>query len=625
MNPSQDTREKIHRFKLGDKMFAVDTETSFVFELDAIGWRALDYYGKVHRNRILHELAKEFEPREVREVLDELELLKAGGHILPEPDADPVKKEAPSKFTAVIVLSGDDGQCSETGTAFSALDFAIMRSGAVHNLVIEFVAPGGVRNHDLLKALCARAQDAESKFGKKFAFRLVVSRLKAKVRKNDPLGQHDIGFSVDFKDCDDIEKLMARLSADRVEDGVGLKRVARALPKRTMSGARCVATIRPLECDLAGAVEGLVEAGFRDIVIETHHFYLQDRGLDLDAARQAFKVLAQSYAKSLLEGRIYRLDPFAANFKKILNGERTLRRCGAVVDRIAFSPQGGIYPCAVLAETGTASLGSLGEDGFDAELARQFGSLSTKDRTQCNLCWARNFCAAGCPAAALKQTGDLGEPWKEQCALERFLMELSVVTFNTLADAGFVMSATWSPAAAIGAARAVRTGSMRVRPVRAADFPILSEWETRNLNTYSLKDALGPKSAYEREKESEKSEQTVREFMMLDRDNQPLGVVRLRPNVPWRNAEIAILFSDPELLAKKSTRTAARTMLRNLFKVQGLNRLFAYSMVSEPEYNELYEAIGFQEEGTIRDCIWHRGTFHDVKVFGLLADEAGKD
>jgi ribosomal-protein-alanine N-acetyltransferase len=57
------------------------------------------------------------------------------------------------------------------------------------------------------------------------------------------------------------------------------------------------------------------------------------------------------------------------------------------------------------------------------------------------------------------------------------------------------------------------------------------------------------------------------------------------------------------------------------FSVCGLRRVGAYSNPANARSTRALERLGFRHEGTLRRWHRHRGTEHDVAVFGLLAEE----
>ena len=105
-------------------------------------------------------------------------------------------------------------------------------------------------------------------------------------------------------------------------------------------------------------------------------------------------------------------------------------------------------------------------------------------------------------------------------------------------------------------------------------------------------------------------------------DSEHLGGVSLM-HVDQRNrsAELGILISRPDDWGKGYGTEAALLMLRHGFEELNLHRIH----LRVYEYNERgkksYAKLGFSEEGRLRQAHFRHGSWHDVVVMSILADE----
>jgi len=57
------------------------------------------------------------------------------------------------------------------------------------------------------------------------------------------------------------------------------------------------------------------------------------------------------------------------------------------------------------------------------------------------------------------------------------------------------------------------------------------------------------------------------------------------------------------------------------FKVLEFNRIFLFTFLDNQKASRLYERIGFQEEGVLRQHAYQDGVYKDRMVFGLLKED----
>jgi [ribosomal protein S5]-alanine N-acetyltransferase len=66
---------------------------------------------------------------------------------------------------------------------------------------------------------------------------------------------------------------------------------------------------------------------------------------------------------------------------------------------------------------------------------------------------------------------------------------------------------------------------------------------------------------------------------------------------------------------------AARRIVAWGFDALGLNRIFAHHMISNPSSGAVLRKAGLTLEGTLRQHVRKYGVFHDIAVYGILANE----
>ena len=89
-----------------------------------------------------------------------------------------------------------------------------------------------------------------------------------------------------------------------------------------------------------------------------------------------------------------------------------------------------------------------------------------------------------------------------------------------------------------------------------------------------------------------------------------------------RKAEIGIVLG-PDDVAKGIGRDAMRVAVRYAFRERGLHRLGLQVLATNERAIRCYRAVGFVEEGRLRDHAWVDGEWVDELQMSLLATDGG--
>lgn len=86
-------------------------------------------------------------------------------------------------------------------------------------------------------------------------------------------------------------------------------------------------------------------------------------------------------------------------------------------------------------------------------------------------------------------------------------------------------------------------------------------------------------------------------------------------------AELYISIFDPAYLGKGYGREALELLLDWAFRTQNWRRIWLDTLGSNERAIRSYRAVGFVEEGCLRQRDYHDGVYDDLVVMGLLRDE----
>ena len=89
-----------------------------------------------------------------------------------------------------------------------------------------------------------------------------------------------------------------------------------------------------------------------------------------------------------------------------------------------------------------------------------------------------------------------------------------------------------------------------------------------------------------------------------------------------RNAEWGrFMIGDKKYLGKGYGLEALYLSARYAFLHLNLHRLYMKVFAWNKKSRAMHESFGFKEEGTLRQHVFRNGKYHDVVVYGLLAQE----
>jgi radical SAM protein with 4Fe4S-binding SPASM domain len=609
----------LHRFEHAGRRYVIDQETCFCFECDAVSWDVLEHYPDTPPNRIRHLLADRHDPKVVEEVLGELSWLRASKSILQPPD---VKQQYEGLargegLRELVLLSPAPDRIAE-GTA---LLFA--RAGAEQTLRLELrwesALPPGL---DGILRACAAAFRTATIAGKSLQIRVRVDALVLGRTPQDLAG-HRLAVAVEAESAEDLSTRVEALAKGGLDH---LGRMAKALHDPAPRG-RIV--LEPGHADLAGAVACLDQAGFAIIELEVERALARPGGTDAGALLEGLREAAVYYAERLLAQHYFRLDPIAGLFWRIHNGTPIDRHDPAGVGLLCVAPQGDLFASPDFAERGAPRLGRIDGDALDEAARGPYLDLGVRTTPECMRCWARHLCGGGSSAVHAARTGQPTRPDPAWCDAQRAWLQTAVAAFSLLSAQGVNFSRVYQnltpqPRPSLWTlAKAAFRMQIGMRPLAEADAPLLARWESWNDAAYFTAAERGMMIAtrYDREMDALHPSAFEHEFLLLRRDGQPMGLLRLRPESAPGAARLWIYLRDEKDYTSEPVRRSFRHLLGEAAKGQQLRRLVVPVGPAEAPLAEFLAAAGFTLEGEQREALYLHGRYHNLRIYGVTLGE----
>jgi ribosomal-protein-alanine N-acetyltransferase len=110
-------------------------------------------------------------------------------------------------------------------------------------------------------------------------------------------------------------------------------------------------------------------------------------------------------------------------------------------------------------------------------------------------------------------------------------------------------------------------------------------------------------------------------WAIVNEKDRHIGFIGLH-QINWRNrwATGGLLIGDRSAWGHGYATDAVRVRTRFAFGELGLHRIEGHTM--NPAMKRVFEKTGYQHEGVARRKFWRDGRYHDVDLFGLLAEDA---
>lgn len=111
-------------------------------------------------------------------------------------------------------------------------------------------------------------------------------------------------------------------------------------------------------------------------------------------------------------------------------------------------------------------------------------------------------------------------------------------------------------------------------------------------------------------------------LLIINQSAAIIGHIEFYRPIAYLDAyELSYLIYDPAERGKGVTSQAVCLLTRYLFDTKKVNRLQLIIHPDNRASQRVAQKNGFVDEGTMRGAWYHRGQYHDVKMFALLRQE----
>ena len=440
----------VHTYQLNGYYIAVDTGSGAVHSLDACSYELLtafrDGLPRQMPAVLPGNLAPRLEMKELEEAFRELAELAENGSLFSDdnhsalagmPKLSPVKSMCLNIAHACnlrcdycFASQGDFGGGSKlmsADTAVKAIDYLVEKSGARHNLEVDFFGGEPLMNFDVVKKTVRYARSIEKRHHKNFRFTVTTNGFLLDDDKIRFINEEmsNVVLSIDgrkavhdrFRICADSSG-----SYDRV-----LPLFQKLVRERRGKDYYARGTFTRNNLDFSADVLHLYESGFEQISIEPAvSAEITDYSLGEDCLIRIFEEyekLARDIIKIKKSGRQINFFHFMIDPDSDPCLLKRLRGCGCGNEYVAVTPDGDIYPCHQFVGIKPFKIGNIAHPESNMTLRTEFASANVFSKEKCVRCWAKYYCSGGCNANNYACCGNITQPRPLSCEMEKKRLE----------------------------------------------------------------------------------------------------------------------------------------------------------------------------------------------------------
>lgn len=440
----------IHTFKCMDRYYLLDVDTCSLFEIDEMAMELCPY---VQSGESYDRLYDKYEERELDETYGELMSLKEQGLAFTDKDWTSTVINPGHELKAMCLHVSHDCELrcrycfASTGsfhgerslmdadTGKKALEFLAQHSGSRKNLEVDFFGGEPLLNYEVVKEIIKYGKEVlEKKYDKQFRFTITTNGMKLNEEiLKDFDEMYNVVISIDGRT--EVHNYMRpdehgdRTYSKIVNNGLNLK------DSRNGKSYYVRGTFTSNNLDFSSDVLHLADLGFDQISMEPvvldekSKFAIKEEHLPVIFSE--YEKLAKEYIK-----RRQNKDTWFNYFHFMIDMEcgpcitKRLTGCGAGNEYIAVTPKGEIYPCHQFVGNDSYEMGSVIDGSFDTNMQQAFSKNHVLSKPECSECWCKFFCSGGCAANAVNFNGEMFEPYKLSCEMQKKRTECALAIYS---------------------------------------------------------------------------------------------------------------------------------------------------------------------------------------------------
>lgn len=461
----------IHRFRQNGMNIVMDVNSGIVHVVDDVTYDVLAYYNGKNRDMVLANLGKDYEEKELNEVMDDLdELIKNETLFAPmDPNYELAIEDRPIVKALCLNIAHDCNlRCKYCfagqggygqwrmlmpfDVARRGVDFLIAHSGPREHCELDFFGGEPLLNWHVVQQTIDYVHTQEKKHHKKIKMSLTTNGLLLDEAKVKYLTENHISLILSLDGRKEMhDRMRPGVHGEGTYDRI-VKNLQYCVQHRNGEEYYVRGTFTRYNLDFTTDVIDMLDHGFDAVSMEpvvgedTEEYSIKKE--DLPRVKEEYDRLAKLFIQREEEGRPFFFFHFNMDLWKGPCLPKRLRGCGAGHEYLAVVPNGDIYPCHQFVGREGYVLGNVYEGLKNMKMMHDFRANHVFSKPTCVDCWAKFFCSGGCHANNESFAGDIHKPYDITCEIQKKRVECAMMiqAYNQLKKPS-VMAQPGSPRA----------------------------------------------------------------------------------------------------------------------------------------------------------------------------------
>ncbi len=461
----------IHRFRQNGMNIVMDVNSGIVHVVDDVTYDVLAYYNGKNRDMVLANLGKDYEEKELNEVMDDLdELIKNETLFAPmDPNYELAIEDRPIVKALCLNIAHDCNlRCKYCfagqggygqwrmlmpfDVARRGVDFLIAHSGPREHCELDFFGGEPLLNWHVVQQTIDYVHTQEKKHHKKIKMSLTTNGLLLDEAKVKYLTDNHISLILSLDGRKEMhDRMRPGVHGEGTYDRI-VKNLQYCVQHRNGEEYYVRGTFTRYNLDFTTDVIDMLDHGFDAVSMEpvvgedTEKYSIKKE--DLPRVKEEYDRLAKLFIQREEEGRPFFFFHFNMDLWKGPCLPKRLRGCGAGHEYLAVVPNGDIYPCHQFVGREGYVLGNVYEGLKNMKMMHDFRANHVFSKPTCVDCWAKFFCSGGCHANNESFAGDIHKPYDITCEIQKKRVECAMMiqAYNQLKKPS-VMAQPGSPRA----------------------------------------------------------------------------------------------------------------------------------------------------------------------------------
>ncbi|PKM89659.1 MAG: thioether cross-link-forming SCIFF peptide maturase [Firmicutes bacterium HGW-Firmicutes-12] len=441
----------LHSFTINDTYIVMDINSGIVHSLSKEAWDFFKAWEKADGDarEAVTELAEVYDSEELKGIHQEMEVLKQEGMLFSYDEALD-KYELPEEtvvkalclhvahdcnLRCTYCFAGTGNFGSERGlmsleTGKQALEFLFKACGPRKHIEIDYFGGEPLLNFEVVQELVHYGKARAATLGKELKQTLTTNAILLDREKIDFLINEDVYMILSIDGRPNVHNRMRPFSGNKESYPLVHKAIKDYVNQQEGDTYFVRGTYTHHNLDFSEDVKYLIDQGFTQLSLEpvvaapNEDYALKEE--DLQLLGEQYEKLAEMLFEYHCRSKNVTYFHYNITLDKGPCLPKRLTGCGAGHEYLAVSPKGDLYPCHQFMGQEEFKIGNLTQGISNLTIGKGFRKAHVLNKEKCRDCWARFLCSGGCHANAHNFNGNIFEPYRIGCEIQKKRLECAI-------------------------------------------------------------------------------------------------------------------------------------------------------------------------------------------------------